>query len=230
MPRWAILLLIIAALGSISPARYQVWEIAPEGLTPAGLPANSVRIPENASADLDGRGGNETLALRSGQLVIYSGDQARWTSPPEWRVAQAMIADLNEDDLPEAVLLVVRPFQPWPVDQWLPAGGRINDFRDSQGFSSHIILIGWKGDEFGELWAGSALADPVTQIAEAKMNGPVLVTLEGRYNDPPSAPARGLKVWRWNGFGFGIVLKLEGPFRTMEIHQDRMHQYLVLKR
>ena len=97
---------------------------------------------------------------------------------------QAQISDLNRDGGPEATLLVWRPFQPWPVDQWLPHGGRIESFHDDQGNSCHIILIGWRGSAYGELWAGSALAGPVRSFAAADLNGDgsqELLTLEGSY-------------------------------------------------
>jgi hypothetical protein len=141
-----------------------------------------------------------------------------------------MIADLSHDQSPEVALLVSRPFQPWPVDAWLPRGGRISAFHDARGYSSHIILIGWKGASYGELWAGSALAEPVRQFTAASLNGEsqVLVTLEGEYDDPPSMPSRRLKVWDWNGFGFRLVSALEGPFSRMDVSQDGDRQILIL--
>ncbi|MDO9130810.1 MAG: hypothetical protein Q7U34_13195 [Anaerolineales bacterium] len=44
-----------------------------------------------------------------------------------------------------------------------------------------------------------------------------LVTLEGVYADPPSAPAHWLKVWEWNGFGFTVVSSVSGAFRQLLI-------------
>jgi hypothetical protein len=143
---------------------------------------------------------------------------------------------LNRDRRPEVTLLVWRPFRPWPVDAWLPHGGRIQSFQDSNGSSCHIILIGWKQDAFREVWAGSALVDPVKRFAAADLMGdgkPYLVTLEGAYNDPPSAPSRRLSIWEWNGFGFSIVNELEDAhaahaFRLMGIAQVEDRQVLIL--
>jgi hypothetical protein len=185
------------------------------------------------SADLDGDGRSESLALREGQTTIRTGDRIRWQSPAAWQIAQAQIANLNRDGAPEAVLLVWRPFQPWPVDAWLPHGGRIEGFHDARGFSCHIILIGWKQAAFRELWAGSALADPVQRFAVADLAGdrePYLVTLEGSYEDPPSAPSRRLSVWEWNGFGFSFVHELEDAhaFSLMGIAQIEDRQLVVL--
>jgi hypothetical protein len=155
----------------------------------------------------------------------------RWQSPQTWQVRQALIADLNQDEHPEAVLLVWRPFQPWPVDAWLPHGGRIDSFHDSSGRSCHIILIGWYKESFRERWAGSALAEPVESFAAADLAGSgeqFLVTLEAQYDDPPSAPARYLKVWEWNGFGFSLVSTIEGPFSQMAIAQAQDGRMLIL--
>ena len=33
--------------------------------------------------------------------------------------------------------------------------------------SSHIILIGWKKDHWGEVWAGSALADQSNNLMQS---------------------------------------------------------------
>ena len=157
----------------------------------------------------------ETLTLTAGRVVIATESKARWQSPPAWQVEQAQITDLNRDGIPEATLLVWRPFKPWPVDTWLPNGGRIESFHDREGRSCHMILIGWKQGSFRELWAGSAMAEPVNNFAVADLVGndrQVLVTLEGKYDDPPSVPSRRLKVWEWNGFGFTVVHELADSF------------------
>lgn len=74
------------------------------------------------------------------------------------------------------------------------------------------------------------MAEYGKQIAIARMDGQneVLVTLEAMYNDPSYRPGRGVKVWEWNGFGFGLVYALEGSFNRIEIFEDRIHSYLVL--
>ena len=55
-----------------------------------------------------------------------------------------------------------------------------------------------------------------------------LVTLEGEYDDPPSAPSRRLKVWEWNGFGFTVVSELEGAFSLMATAQAQDGRVLIL--
>jgi len=213
------LLLSLLALLLLSP-------LTPQGLQPIPLPASYELLDSPPQADLNGDGHPETLHLADGRLAILSGTQAGWQSPASWRVAQAAFSDLNRDGVTEVTLLVWRPFRPWPVDAWLPHGGRIAGFHDAEGQSCHLILIGWRGDGpapvrgYGELWAGSALAEPVRAFAAADLDGngwQELVTLDGNYAAPPYAPARHLKVWEWNGFGFTVVSSVSGAFRQLQI-------------
>jgi hypothetical protein len=226
--------LAVLALGmalQTSPAPLRALELEPAGLTPVALPAGLISIKPLDQADLNRDGSTESLALAGGRLQIISDGRSVWQSPAAWTVIQAGITDLNHDGLSEATLLVWRPFRPWPVDQWLPVGGRIAGFQDAEGNSCQIILIGWRGGAYGELWAGSALAEPLRSFAVADLNGDKfqeLVTLEGSYADARSAPARALKVWEWNGFGFTIVSGMEGKFNKMALVQARDGRNLIL--
>jgi hypothetical protein len=231
MSRAIFCLLAIAALLLVSPAPIQAWGLIDSTLAPVPLTGAIRPMPSQLQADFDGDSQPETLTLENDRAALRSGAQLRWQSPPTWQVRQALIADLNHDGLPEAVLLVWRPFRPWPVDAWLPNGGRIKDFHDSAGMSCQIILIGWYENEFRERWAGSALAEPVKSLvaADLPVNGrQLLVTLESRYDDPPSAPARRLKIWEWNGFGFTIVSTLEGPFSQMAVASMENGRLVIL--
>jgi hypothetical protein len=230
MSRRKLLCLALFTLLLTSPAPLRVWAWTGTGLAPAPFSRVEPLSPV-ASADFDGDGRPETLRLDQGRAVLLSGEQVRWESPPGWQVRQAEIADLNRDGLPEAVLLVWRPFKPWPVDQWLPSGGRIAGFHDSAGNSCHLILIGWQRSAFRERWAGSALAEPVQRFAVADLAGngkPVLVALEAAYDESPSAPARRLKLWEWNGFGFSLIATLDGPFGQLALVRDANGRNLIL--
>ncbi len=227
----ALLLLAIAALALVSPAQLQAWQLDDQALKRVPFPADLRVVAPEASADFDADGVLETLTIIGGRAAIQTEGRTRWQSPQAWQVTQAQIADLNRDGLPEAVLLVWRPFKPWPVDTWLPDGGRIRSFHDSNGRSCHIILIGWNRDAFGEVWAGSAMANPVNRFTVADFRGDgqqYLVTLEGKYDDPPSAPSQRLKVWEWNGFGFTIVNELDDSFTLMVVAQTEDGQVLIL--
>ncbi len=225
------LLLIIAALALVSPAPIRVWQLDDSALRRVPLSSVLHVVRSQTSADLDSDGIQESLVVTEGHAAIQTAGRTRWQSPQAWQVKEAQITDLNHDGIPEVTLLVWRPFKPWPVDTWLPSGGRINSFHDVNGRSCHMILIGWKRDAFRELWAGSALAEPVNSFAVADLteNGwQDLVTLGGNYDDPPSAPSRRLKVWEWNGFGFSIVNELEDAFGLMVPVQTEAGRVLIL--
>ena len=229
-----LIILSVLVLGMVlqtSPVLLRAFAMGPDGLSPVALPAGSISIKPVAKADFNRDGSPESLLLADGRLTILSAGHSVWQSPAAWTVVQAGITDLNHDGIPEATLLVWRPFRPWPVDQWLPCGGRIADFHDAGGFSCQVILIGWRGSEYGELWAGSALAEPVRSFAVADLNGDniqELVTLEGRYADSRSAPARALKVWDWNGFGFTVLSSLPGTFYKIALVQTGDGRNLIL--
>jgi hypothetical protein len=226
-----ITLLVLAALMLVSPAPIRTWEWADSTLKAVHLPPNVHALLPTMQADFDGDGTPEALSLADGRARLRNEVQIRWESLESWQVRQASIADLNRDGLPEVVLLVWRPFKPWPVDSWLPHGGRIEAFHDSAGRSCQIILIGWYQGAFRERWAGSALAQPVSRFAAADLSGngiQLLVTLESEYDDPPFAPARRLKTWEWNGFGFTLVSNMEGPFSRMAVVQAENGQALIL--
>ncbi len=218
MPNRIRLLLVVVALALVSPAPIRLWQLKDSRLKQVLIPSILHVAQSRTLADFNSDGILEALTLAGGHAAIQADGQTLWQSPSAWQVKQALITDLNRDGVPEMTLLVWRPFKPWPVDTWLPKGGRISSFHDSNGNSCHMILIGWKQGSFRELWAGSALAEPVNTFAVADLMGngrQYLVTLGGNYDDLPSAPSRQLKVWEWNGFGFSVVNGLEDSFRLL---------------
>jgi hypothetical protein len=220
MSRRAVLILGMTALMLVRPVPLRAWQLDHSTLQRVPLPFILRIVGRNYSADFDGDGLQESLTLTEGRAAILAGDQLRWQSPRTWRVEQALVTDLNRDGISEATLLVWRPFKPWPVDAWLPHGGRIEGFHDAGGMSCHVILIGWKQNAYRELWAGSAMANPVKSFTAADLLGngrQYLVTFEGEYGDPELTPARRLKLWEWNGFGFTVVQELDNPFTLMHI-------------
>ena len=226
-----IILLSLAMLPQTSPAPLHALDLEPAGLVPVSIPTGTSPVTPFTQADLDGNGTPESLALTGGRLSILSSSGIVWQSPPAWQVVQAAISDLDRDGKLEVTLLLWRPFRPWPADQWLPNGGRIAGFHDAAGQSCHIILVGWREGGVRELWAGSAMADPITSFAVADLNGDntqELVALESRYNDPRTAPARTLKVWKWNGFGFSVVSYVNGTFSKLTLVQADNGHILVL--
>jgi hypothetical protein len=230
MSRYAFLVMGIAALMLLSPVQTHAWQLTGPALKRTALPLFA-RPVGPAKVDFDGDGIIETVTFSNGHAIIRNGDEIRWESPTPWQVQQVQIADLDNDNLPEIILLVWRPFKPWPVDTWVPRGGRIEKFHNAAGMSCHIILIGWNGDSFRERWAGSAMADPVKAFAVADLAGngkQLLITLESKYDDPPSAPGEKLKVWEWNGFGFTVVSQVSGAFNQLAIARESNGRLLII--
>jgi hypothetical protein len=226
-----VFLISIGVLVQVSPASVRAFSFEPDGLTISSLHAG--KLPERLvnQADLDGDGVTEQVVIQDSRAKIISKSQMVWSNPEGWHVDQAEVSDLNQDGLPEVALLVWRPFRAWPVDKWLPHGGRIDSFQDTRGYSCQIILIGWSHNQFREVWAGSALAEPVRSFRAADLDGDLLqelVTLEGSYASARSAPAHYLKIWKWNGFGFSNVYTLKGTFAQMALVKDGWGHFLIL--
>lgn len=142
----------------------------------------------------------------------------KWQSPDKWKVTEAISADLNRDGSNELVMVVWREHKTWPIDSFLPSGGRIADFHDRNGLSCHLILVGWDGEKYRELWAGSSLIDPVFSIRAADLDQDgkqELVSLEGKYDNRNTTG--NLTVWDWSGFGFRLRDRLQGRFSDFGI-------------
>jgi hypothetical protein len=218
--------LVLTVFGSLvcsSPIQVSLWQLTEYGLQPADW---QQAIPvQSAPARIVGE-----LKFKNGSVTISS-SLGKWESPSTWQVQQATWTDLNHDGDPEATLLVRRPFEPWPVDRVLPHGGRIQSHQDSQGMSSHIILIGWKKDHWGDVWAGSALARPIQQFDITDLNEDgkqEMVVLEGDYKKGGSTLAGSLAVWKWNGFGFDLVSRVEKPANRFMILKTNLLEEIIL--
>lgn len=224
-------LFVLGTLLQVSPAREQAWHLDASGLRGGPVPARTFPLKFTNQADFKGDGRLETLNVTDGRARLLIGQAVAWQSPPDWQVSQALISDVIHSGRPQAALLVWRPIRPWPVDKWLPHGGRIQSFHNSRGQSCQLILIGWQRGEFTEIWAGSALADPILAFAAADLDGSgeeKLVTLEGSYADPSYALAHDLKIWEWNGFGFSVVDSVQGTFTKMVLAKDENSRIWIL--
>ena len=153
-----------------------------------------------------------------------------WQSPESWQVKEAFFADLNLDGLSEAVLLVRRPFSPWPVDEFMPKGGRINNFQDKSGYSVHLILLRWVDGKFNEAWAGSSMADPIRNLYAVDLDGDgtqELAALEYKYDGNEQDGS--IVIWSWNGFGFSLDARLSGTFGSLKIIENEYQKWLVVQ-
>jgi hypothetical protein len=212
---WAILGLCGLVLASLSPVPVQIWAWKDGQFQPGTFLSDVQPVPPALTGDLEGDGAQERLALASGILAVIKGDRVEWRSPADWQVDQAAITDLDRDRKPEVALLVWRKFAPWPIDRYIPVPGRIAAFHDAQNRSCHLILLGWRNGAMREIWAGSALAEPVRwfqAVAGDQAGNEILITLDSRYTSAPADPARTLSAWGWNGFGFSLLSRQTGSF------------------
>jgi hypothetical protein len=219
---WRILLLSILSIANLSLSSYSLWKYSETDLL--SLSFQSVDFSTNLLAvkkqtqmegfDVCMDNVQETVSLRRCE---NEHGEPLWRSPENWRVKEAFFSDLNRDGADELALLVWRPFQAWPVDRFLPHGGRIADFHNRRGESCHLILIGMDGGKVREFWAGSALADPIHDLTAVDLDGDgmqELAALEYAYDEDPTAAK--LVIWRWNGFGFSLMTRRDGHFSTLQ--------------
>ncbi|MHC1782708.1 MAG: hypothetical protein AB9891_08115 [Anaerolineaceae bacterium] len=220
-----IIFLLVAggcALGLVSAPSLRYYNYQSGKLENSPWQGGTIQSPQ-IRADLNLDGIDDEIRWTGGMVEIHSGKEILFRSDPEWNVKQAEFGDLNWDSRSELVLLVWRDFKPWPVDRLLPAGGRIDDFHNADGQSCHLILIGWGKDKATEAWAGSALADPVKGfvIGDLDSNGrQELVTMDGDYSSPAYLPAKAVRIWEWNGFGFSRLEQINLPVRQVFISSD----------
>ena len=141
--------------------------------------------------------GGLSLLPRAARLIPWQ------TVPATWEITAAVLADVTGDGRPEWVLVVWRPWQDWPIEQWSTLPSPIAAFHDGRGDSCHLILL--DPHDGREVWAGSALPIPIRSLAVADTDGDgraELVVWEGDYAAGRDGPVTGRSVWGWNGFGF----------------------------
>lgn len=218
-----LILLALFALINISPTPFQLWNVQENSImVESGNYSSWQMNSPNLLASID-FGSDQDCIEYSGTSIIIAdcmnkSEGIKWQSPPTWKVTEAISADLNRDGKNELVMVVWRPHKAWPIDTFLPSGGRIADFHDRSGLSCHLILVGWDGENYRELWAGSSLIDPVFGIRAADLDNDgsqELVALEGRYDNKNDTG--NLTVWDWSGFGFRLRARQRGDFSEFGI-------------
>ena len=231
--RARIFTLLISAFAFllVAPSTFTLFSWADQGLVEISSASSAITISADLPTDLDGDGHDENIVHKNGKLEIFSQGLVVWESPQEWQITQAEITDFNQDDIPEVTLLVWREFSPWPIDAYIPHPGRTKDFHDQENRSCHLILIGFGQGTYRELWAGSALADPLLAFTSADLDQDgyqELVALESRYN-AHIFERSSLTIWEWNGFGFTLLSRgPQGYFPSIVTVQTSNGQELLL--
>jgi hypothetical protein len=89
-------------------------------------------------------------------------------------------------------------------------------------------LIGWAHGGYNELWAGSALIQPVTQLRLVDLNGDgqqEMAALEEDYDHPERGGF--LTVWRWNGFGFSLAGQDRHRYFQVQVIHSNSQEWIV---
>lgn len=242
--RTRILGVVICGLAflQIRPVVVRSWRVSGEEILP-WRSAQPPRMEVNPlETDLDGDGNLERVIQNGTQVKIVRvceeekgscgrANEDLWSSPPSWRIKQVLVTEVNRDGVPEITMLVWRPFKPWPIDRYIPHGGRIAEFHDRAGSSNHLVLLGWKKGALRELWAGSALVRPLRSLAAGDVNGDgfdELAAIESSYAEAQTAAGTNLSVWEWNGFGFTRLGRVSGIFREVGIARAGKDGYVIL--
>lgn len=230
---WRLIFLSILAIANLSPSRFSLWTFHGADLNrDRSIPVHAVASPliQIQTAFI----GEEEycIQLHEGQALVKAcsepAGEVSWQSPPDWQVKEAFFSDLNLDGENEIALLVWRPFQSWPVDRFMPYGGRIDSFQDKNGLSCHLILISVVDEEFQELWAGSAMADPIHSLQAVDLDGDgnqELAALEYKYDGNPRDGS--LVIWHWNGFGFSLAARQAGDYSSLLVLQTNSGKVLL---
>lgn len=232
--KFLILILSFLALLLITASSSSFWQLLNGKLVPSAI--QKVGRPQTflkpkLAGDLNSDGDTECLANSGESLQITDCvSEILWESPADWRVTEAQMGDMNHDGVDEAVLLVWRPFRPWPTDRFMPYGGRIESHQNLDGQSCQVILVGWLKDDYREIWAGSALAHPISNVQVADLDGDGLLELAALENDYDSNQKGGqLTIWRWIGFGFSLLDRTESRWERLAIMGDGVHHYLFTR-
>ncbi len=150
------------------------------------VPHWSVQAEGTMACDLDGDATPDELRLERHRLcAIVDGDLVPGTSPA-WIVSQAFSADIDGDDVDEAIVLFWRrgsygsshPF-------WLEG--------EDDDLCQHVSVMSWDGARLRQRWTSSALGAHVAQASFE--NG--LLMLEDTEGQ--------LTRWEWDGWGFALV-------------------------
>ena len=213
-----LILVSFVTLFTISPLLPRFWMVKNSLIQHSSFTARGGwdLVPLQSTLEFDLGIPSDCVTYENQKVTIHdclTPTNLKWKSDDTWKVTEVIPSDLNHDGKTELAMVVWRPFKPWPIDSFMPNGGRIENFHDRHGFSCHVILVGWDGNGYREMWAGSALVDPVSQIRVFDIDGDgyhELIALEEKYN---SLTGTGnLTVWEWSGFGFRLMDRIAGHF------------------
>ncbi len=152
--------------------------------------------------DLTGDGVPEHVHLEGDQVTIHQDNVEVWRSPEAWEVVDVALGDPNDDGRNEVFVVF------WREDE---TGQRTNQ----------PFIIGYRGGYYRELWGGSPVGFPITEVELADITG------DGR-QDILVIEERALAVWQWNQWWFSHVWRSEaGHYHDLHVGQDEEQQVMM---
>ena len=134
--------------------------------------------------DLTGDGHAETIRREGARITIYEAGTAVWQSPPEWRIVDVALGDPNDDGRYEIMLAIWR--------------------KDGAGYErSQPYMVGYRGGEYGLMWGGRPVVEPIQELAVADVDGDGIEELVVIIKQADGL-AQSVAVWQWRGWSFSL--------------------------
>jgi hypothetical protein len=157
---------------------------------------------DQGAIDLTGDGVPEHVRLEGAQVTIHQDSVEVWRSPEAWEVVDVALGDPNDDGRNEVFVVF------WREDE---TGQRTNQ----------PFIIGYRGGYYRELWGGSPVGFPITEVELAD------ITDDGR-QDILVIEERTLAVWQWNQWWFSHVWRSEaGAYHHLHVGRDEEQQAMM---
>lgn len=147
-------------------------------------PAAENGVFYSGQIDLTGDGRPETIRREGERITIYEAGTAVWQSPPEWRVVDVSLGDPNDDGRYEIMLAIWR--------------------KDGAGYErSQPYIVGYRGGEYGLMWGGRPVVEPIQELALADVDGDGIEELVVIIEQADGL-AQSVAVWQWQGWSFSL--------------------------
>ncbi len=188
---------------------------------PVGAEKRGLECPEQVrQADLDQDDRLETYLLKGLRLTVTEDGRVIWQSPADWRVAQFVLADSNNDGLVDLNMVVwkrgsfgaYRPF-------WFKG--------EDRAYCNHLYVFDLSRGQIKPVWMSSGLEAPIISLNIRDVDGDgsnelAVVEQPPGTADKDTAPAGKpacirLTYWRWDVWGFTrVALPAGEPIKARE--------------